>query len=378
MVRHTALVIAMALGGCHSSGSGGARDGGSDATATGDAVEPQALDFALTGCGRYDAGAGRCYGAPPLVVSFSPIGSASLTRFLWDFGDGTPPSMERSPSHTYALPGNYQVTVTGAGSVGTVQSRAQTVSVSAVLAGSPCDVGAQCATGLTCACGAGSSCPPAFIHGICTATCPSGSCGAGAACAQLGAPVAPPDGGPSSDGGTDPLAQPLCLGACQQDADCASGLACRDVRAGGAGTSGSPSQWTRACVPVSFLADLGQPCRSAAGALNSAACLSGTCAELGALGLCSASCANGTTCPAGSACALLGDGRALCLVPCTGTGGCTRDPLLDCETPGTAGPLGFTVPDAAVGAAYCAPMRCAADGACGPAGACDMNHCVSR
>jgi PKD repeat protein len=373
----------MMLSGCHggSSVGPGARDGGSDAVAAGDAVEPQALDFTLTGCGRYDASAGRCYGAPPLTLSFSPIGSAALTRFLWDFGDGTPPSTDRAPSHSYALPGSYQVTVTGAGSVGTVQSRAQTVSVSAVLAGSACDVGAQCATGLTCVCGVGSGCPSAFLHGICTAACPSGSCGAGAACVAFEPPAAPSDGGASSGdgggGGGDPLAQPLCLATCQQDADCAAGLACRDVRAGGTAT-GSPSQWTRACIPASFLGDLGQPCRTAAGALDDAACLSGTCADLGALGLCSASCANGATCPPGSTCALLGDGRALCLEPCSGAGACARDPLLDCETPGTAGPLGFTVPGAEASASYCAPMRCSADGACGPAGACDSGHCVSR
>ncbi|MCD8739587.1 PKD domain-containing protein [Mucilaginibacter roseus] len=34
------------------------------------------------------------------------------TRFSWDFGDGTPRSLEREPVHQYAQPGNYNVTLT--------------------------------------------------------------------------------------------------------------------------------------------------------------------------------------------------------------------------------------------------------------------------
>src|SRR5258708_24363903 len=96
-------------------------DAGIDAPASeaapADVPAPLALDFAVTGCARYDVGAARCTGLPPLTLSFSPVGSPALTRFLWTFGDGTPASSERAPTHTDAIPGDYDVTLVAAGSV---------------------------------------------------------------------------------------------------------------------------------------------------------------------------------------------------------------------------------------------------------------------
>src|SRR4051812_7319046 len=74
-------------------------DAGPDAAGV-DAPQPLALDLAVTGCARYDAAAARCFGAPPLTLSFSPVSSPSLVRFLWSFGDGTPDSSDRAPTHT--------------------------------------------------------------------------------------------------------------------------------------------------------------------------------------------------------------------------------------------------------------------------------------
>src|SRR4051794_23404536 len=82
-----AAAVLLAGGGCGSSGEA-ARDGGADAPAdavTGDAPQALALDFAVTGCARYDLGAARCYGGAPLSLSFAPVSSPSLTQFLWSF-----------------------------------------------------------------------------------------------------------------------------------------------------------------------------------------------------------------------------------------------------------------------------------------------------
>src|SRR5213075_2250937 len=116
--------------------------------------------------------------------------------------------------------------------------------------------------------------------------------------------------------------------------------------------------------------DLGSSCRAADGRLRDAACTSGTCVDMGSAGLCAAACGSDADCPAGAACATFGDGRKLCLRSCGGAGACTYDPLLACESPGAAGPLGFTVAGSAGDptATYCAPRGCVSAANCGPSG----------
>lgn len=342
-----------------------------------DAPEPLALDFTVTGCGSYDPAVPRCSGPPPLTLGFAPVSSPSLVRFLWTFGDGTPDSSERAPSHTYVRQGNYDVTVIGASDAGTVsRTRRQLVRITSIEAGAPCDVDAQCATGLSCLCGVGAGCDPAFTRGICTAPCTDGLCRAGTVCADLGvaatsdggAPTPPPAASPDSD-----PRRPLCLLPCETAVDCPPGLLCRWLS--GSGAPGQP-RWVQACF-VATPADIGQPCRDPGGALADAACASGSCVDLGALGLCAATCGPGAACPAGSACATLGDGRSLCLAACDPGGqSCARDPLLACTASGGTGPLGFTVSGGATGATYCAPRACATSADCSPTGACPDGHCV--
>jgi hypothetical protein len=115
---------------------------------------------------------------------------------------------------------------------------------------------------------------------------------------------------------------------------------------------------------------VGDTCRDATGALDDDLCATGRCADLGALGVCSAACGGGAPCPPGSACAKLGDGRSLCLRACGNDFGCDRDPLLGCEPAGSAGPLGFQDTPPVAGATYCAPRKCAAKTECAPAGTC--------
>src|SRR5580704_4018706 len=92
-----ALLPCVALSACHTRVYAPG-DGGLDAFAgdapSGDVASPLALDFAVTGCATFDVVTERCAGAPPLTLVFSPVSSASLTRFLWTFGDGSPTSSE--------------------------------------------------------------------------------------------------------------------------------------------------------------------------------------------------------------------------------------------------------------------------------------------
>lgn len=57
------------------------------------------------------------YGAPPLKVKFSTEVECNSGKptFKWDFGDGSAPSTEANPTHTYAKEGEFvaSVTVTG-------------------------------------------------------------------------------------------------------------------------------------------------------------------------------------------------------------------------------------------------------------------------
>ncbi len=451
MLRRALVALSLlALGACTSRTiqySDGGLDAGSSDGPAGDAPGPLALDVSVTGCAHYDVGAARCSGTPPLTLAFAPVGSPTLTRFVWSFGDGTPNSTDRTPSHAYALPGTYDVAVVADGPAGSVsRTRTKLVEVTALSAGVACDVDAQCG-GLRCLCTNG-SCGPAFSRGLCTGACPAVACGANAVCAAFVLPTPPStrptpdaavttvldaanepravdpsaadaavdasvvdaavddaardasvvdaandaDGGAEVDSPSDvPTSASLadaavevepaasetsCLATCKADTDCAPEFACRSVVSAAAGATRA---WVSACLPTA-LHEIGAPCRDENGALADGACASGLCADLGALGACSAACGVSSPCPTGSACATFGNGRSLCVALCGSGVTCARDPLLACEPAGTAGALGFQASPVATGATYCAPRTCTATSDCGPAGWCTPlgagGHCA--
>ena len=61
-------------------------------------------------------------GAAPLHVRFSVDavidGELDGATFTWNFGDGSPPSNERNPEHTYTTAGDYLATVRAVNKVG--------------------------------------------------------------------------------------------------------------------------------------------------------------------------------------------------------------------------------------------------------------------
>lgn len=58
-----------------------------------------------------------CFGTP---TQFHLNSSQAVTSIQWDFGDGSPISSVINPTHQYAAPGDYTVTVTATGASGTV------------------------------------------------------------------------------------------------------------------------------------------------------------------------------------------------------------------------------------------------------------------
>jgi PKD repeat protein len=60
--------------------------------------------------------------ANELVVTFTNNSTDALT-YSWDFGDNTPASTDKSPTHTYAAKGKYIVTLTTTGEEGTTPSK---------------------------------------------------------------------------------------------------------------------------------------------------------------------------------------------------------------------------------------------------------------
>jgi hypothetical protein len=327
--------------------------------------------MAVNGCADYELDSGVCSGPAPLTVSFAPVGSPDLTRFKWTFGDGTAPVDERAPVHEYTLPGSYDVRVVGLvgePDVGSVDCfRKKKIRVDPVPIGGLCDLDAQCGTGPSCTCSPGSGCAAAFLRGLCTTPCPEGQC-LGASCVTLA--VA------GSDGEVE--RRPFCLAGCGVDRDCALGLVCSTLPSG---ASGGP-RWRRACLPRGAVIAPGGSCRDANGILDGARCATGTCADMGTLGLCTADCAADGDCPDDTACAHLTDGRHLCLPACDRIpNACATDPLLLCQAQAQPdeGEIGFSIEDPTSVINYCAPRACTRDDECSPGGRCGPDGvCVLR
>lgn len=69
--------------------------------------------FSLNVLPRPDAGytSSLTHGCPPFEVQFSELSGGEIA-YIWDFGDGGPVSNMPQPSHTYASPGVYPVSLT--------------------------------------------------------------------------------------------------------------------------------------------------------------------------------------------------------------------------------------------------------------------------
>lgn len=369
-----AVLVCLLLASC-SEGLSAVSDASMDAPTAGldDAAagtsNPLAVDFTVAGCPNLDPNVPRCTGKAPLTLEFVAVTTPNVTRYIWKLNDGLEPGNAATVSHTYQTPGTYSVTLTGVDAAGnlTTKPHAGFVVVEASTTGEPCDRDKQCAAG-TCMCSSSRPCAVGPSAGLCAAECTTNTCASGEVCADLGVAVA-------SSGRAEPWQTQLCLRACATDRDCPAPLHCRSLP----GISGGP--WVKGCfsdVP----ADMASPCRDAHGVRRNELCATGLCADLGALGLCSADCAQ-TSCPVGSDCAVFGDGRQLCLVPCSLSFGCATDPLMSCVAPGTA-LLGYQLKNNAAtnGTTHCAPKACASDKDCAPTGSCQLaganGRCVQR
>jgi len=57
-------------------------------------------------------------GLVPFTVAFADTSIGTITSWEWDFGDGSPVSIEQNPTHTYETFGNYSVSLTATGPLG--------------------------------------------------------------------------------------------------------------------------------------------------------------------------------------------------------------------------------------------------------------------
>jgi PKD repeat protein len=337
-----------------------------------DGPAPLAVDFAVENCPAFDAIAMTCTGKVPLTVRFVPLVTATVTKYLWDFGDGSASSSEAAPSHIYSNPRVYTVKLiaTGVGGGVVTMAHAGFIVARPNNFGEPCESSAQCQPEISCLCPARAACSTGPARGMCASECILGLCNDGQVCAGLLTATPPPEA-------AEPWQTSLCLPGCATDADCAGGLRCRTLPPGPAG-----SAWVRGCF-ADAPRDVGDPCTDASGNHRDDLCASGLCADLGAQGLCTMNC-QVASCPPGSDCALLGDGRKLCLRPCTGGFTCDRDALLTCVVPGP-GALGYQrsgTDNTNAASSYCAPKPCVSDDVCLPTGSCIAEtgggHCVRR
>jgi PKD repeat protein len=70
-------------------------------------------------------------GDAPLTVQFTNTSTGDVTTFAWNFGDNTPVDTNPNPSHTFAQPGTFNVTLTVAGPGGQQTSNPTTITVNA-------------------------------------------------------------------------------------------------------------------------------------------------------------------------------------------------------------------------------------------------------
>jgi len=351
-----------------------------DALANGDTLNiGLAADFTISNCpplfdaGMPDAGmpgdagvaTGCCKVPAPANLNFVPITTGAPDRYLWQFGDETSSNLV-TPTHTYALPEKYDVTLVIGGITGSVSvTKRACVEVVPNALGAPCDVDIQCSTGATCTCGSQDQCGAPFLRGLCTQGCRDLPCPDPAVCADLSL------GGAATP--ESPWRKPLCLATCSTAKDCPAGTTCRDL------PSRFPAgKWLRACFPALPL-PIGSACRRPQGPLDSPSCLSGLCGDLGALGQCTINCEN-NECPRGTSCAMLSTGEKRCLVNCTIGDGCGDDPWLSCQQ-ATNTPSTFSIEPGSM-KLVCAPKACNVDGDCS-GGSCDrtdagVGHCIHR
>jgi PKD repeat protein len=337
---------------------------------TADVPPTLAVDFSVEGCPSFDADRMTCTGRPPLTLRFVPLLTMPVSQYLWNFGDQSTWDTATTPTHIYSSPGHYTVEL-GVNSLnGVVVSKAHEgfVTVTANDIGDPCDLDNQCADKLSCLCPSASPCTFGPTHGTCATLCQAGAsaCSDNQVCAGLLTQTPP-------RGLREAWQNSLCLRACIDDSECSTPLHCRLLPPG----PGS-NEWVRGCFG-SWPVDIGESCRDPSGALRDDLCASSTCADLGTKGLCTMACSAGACAP-GSECAELGDGRRLCLRPCSEGFTCSEDPLLGCVAPGS-GDLGYRLIAPATAPGYCAPRPCTSDDDCLPSGLCDSTsdgHCVPR
>ena len=314
------------------------------------------IDFTVAGCDVLELEGTVCRGAAPLVLRFAPLAPAPVDRYLWELGDGAA-STEVTPAHTYVASGAYTVTLSAGGPGGTAQVRKDMlVRVEPASVGASCSATAVCGDGLECICGGDPSCPISLQPGLCSRACVRDDACDGAVCVDL----AP------GDAASTAWRRPLCLSACDDDADCGS-YRCREL-------VGAEGGWVRGCFAADLLLDDGAACRGGVGSLEGERCASGRCLDWGVRGLCAASCTEATDCPSYATCAAVSGGGSACLARCSERG-CDGDPWLACEAPDPSGARGFTVAETPDPRGYCAPKRCSGPADC-PGGACPDGFCA--
>jgi len=67
-------------------------------------------------------------GAFPLTVRFTNQSFGEITTYSWDFGDGSPPSTDASPTHVFATEGKFPVKLTVVGAGGIQAAKSQNIS----------------------------------------------------------------------------------------------------------------------------------------------------------------------------------------------------------------------------------------------------------
>jgi PKD repeat protein len=108
-----------------------------NATETSTSARPDLITVTEPGAPTAAFDATPTSGTAPLAVQFTDTTTGAPESWTWDFGDGSPSSPEQHPSHVYAGPGQYLVTLTVTNTAGT-DSATRTITVQSATATSEC------------------------------------------------------------------------------------------------------------------------------------------------------------------------------------------------------------------------------------------------
>ena len=83
-------------------------------------------DVTIKAANAAGSGTEGCIG---MALNFSAVSNVAITDYKWDFGDGSAPSTEKDPQHTYLSTGDFTVTLVASNNIGCTSTYVQHITI---------------------------------------------------------------------------------------------------------------------------------------------------------------------------------------------------------------------------------------------------------